>query len=681
MKKILLSLALACFGCAASSYAQTTHPFAAQTFETAVVPGLPTGWTQHSSGAGISGAGAAWFTATTAGTTWGALVGAGSAGDIPAHTTYVVVDDNAYPGQSADTLKSPVFSLAGSNNPWVNYDMFFYNAQNSTSGITETCYVIGSGDGGTTWSIVDSVPGNAWGGTWNTWQASLQPYARMANVRFGFVYSDHTGAEIGCALDNISVVNFNSTYAELTQIGYNSIKTGISNNGQQLAFLVNNDSSVAITSFVAYYTLNGGGTVTQTFTPTPEISTYSSQQFLFTTPFTGAVAGTNALHVGIISVNGVPEADADSIQNSSFTLASASVQRGGLIEEFSSSTCNPCAYFNASFDPLVTSLGVNTTGVNTHEIKYQMNWPDWDDDRSYNPDGASRQAYYSCNSIPEHWVNGVQSNLGWSAPFSSTDNTNYTNEINDASILSSFMDMTLSYWINPHTPKLGITVTATPHFTKTGSYHVYVALIDQHYQNIDNEWGQLNYYNVERMMLPSGSGTVKTSWTDGVAFSYTDSVAYTCANWNLATTTPADTTTGYPAMNSTKFWSDPIYNSEAVAFVQDDASQEIMQSVIAFPNNLRVSVSTLSKVDGISIYPNPTNSDATLKFNLQQSGNVNIRVIDYTGRVMSNVMNSNLSAGSQSVNIATGNIPSGSYLVIIETAGGNNMQRLTVTKG
>ncbi|HTN45264.1 MAG TPA: T9SS type A sorting domain-containing protein [Flavipsychrobacter sp.] len=97
-------------------------------------------------------------------------------------------------------------------------------------------------------------------------------------------------------------------------------------------------------------------------------------------------------------------------------------------------------------------------------------------------------------------------------------------------------------------------------------------------------------------------------------------------------------------------------------------------------------VSTTTAVDdviaknSISIYPNPTTDAATLQFDAIKATSVSIQVVDLTGRVVANVANENVQAGSRKFTINTANLPSGIYNVKIQTESGSQTQRLSVVK-
>lgn len=512
---------------------------------------------------------------------------------------------------------------------------------------------------------LDTLDGWAFNGIWHTGHTNLAALGTGTNIKIAFEYSDGGDHLLGCALDSVEVVNLNTSSAAVTNLYYNSNVDGISANGQPVAFALQN-MGINITSFHAKYTINGGTPVSQSFTGLSQ-TPYVTSLYQFTTTISGAVAGTNTIVVTVDSVNGVVNPNSDPSETATFLYASATSTRQGLIEEFSSSTCAPCKAFNQNYDPFCLSYGVNTAGKNVNVIKYQMNWPTPGTDRSYNNDGLTRRTYYNCNSIPDHWVNGIPSNTPTS-PFSTTA---FTQEMDNSKALASYFDMTVNYKVDTVNHKLGTTVSVTPHFTKSGSYHVLIALLDKHYQNTTNTTGQLEYYHVMRKMLPSGAGHAVTSWTDGTAVSFSDTaVAYTNGNWVTGSAS-------YPVQMDNKFWDNPYTNSEVVAFVQDDATKSVMQSIWALPAG-SVSVSTLAKVEEIEIFPNPTKNGANLKFNLQEEGNVHITLMDYAGKVVSEVANQPMSIGTQNVKINTTNVARGNYIVLISTESGNRAERLTV---
>lgn len=95
---------------------------------------------------------------------------------------------------------------------------------------------------------------------------------------------------------------------------------------------------------------------------------------------------------------------------------------------------------------------------------------------------------------------------------------------------------------------------------------------------------------------------------------------------------------------------------------------------------LNVNTAKAATTDEISVFPNPAKESATLQFSLSNRSNVQISVSDITGRVVGNVINTQLNFGQQQVQIPTANLPEGVYNITIQTEGGVSTHRLTVVK-
>ena len=685
MKKTLLGLSIAASLLSAADV--TAQTVMSQNFEGVTIPALPAGWvTTGSTATGCVG----WKTGSGSETLWASATGV----SMPAHTQYAIIDqykdtvssphnDNTYLN---DTLKSTVFDISSYTpaNVSLTYDYFFFNATWSSTGQTESSYVLGSSDGGATWHIIDTLWGYGWNGTWETQHTSLASLSG-SNCMIAYTYADggtsagYASHLLGCALDNVLVANYGADSVAITSITYNSSTNGIATNGTPVTFSVMNYGG-SVSSLNMSYVVDALTPVTQNFTGL-SIPPFGSATFTFTTPMSGAVAGSNTIKVIIDQVNGLPNTDATDSLSSTFVLANAAYPRCPLVEEFTSSTCPPCMEFAYSFDPLCNALGFDnpTSGSDLNIIKYQMNWPDWNNDASYNSDGNLRRTYYSCNSIPEHFVDGVVDNTGWGYPMTAAQDSAFSSEFTAEKSDSSFISMSASYYVDTNTHTLAVSVSATPSFSKTAAYHLYVAACDKHYKNYDNEWGMLNYYNVMRQMFPNGSGTAISSFTAGTPVTYSNSsIAYTNVNSNSCTGL-TDTAGLMPHMNSFTFWNNPLLNSELVAWVEQDAGKSIMQSIV-LPAAVPLGVSTLSYVTGIHIFPNPAKDETNLRFNLARAGKVDVKIIGYDGKTISDVTSMDMGTGTQNVLINTAQITPGNYIVLIQTPTGTSAERLTVIR-
>ena len=79
-------------------------------------------------------------------------------------------------------------------------------------------------------------------------------------------------------------------------------------------------------------------------------------------------------------------------------------------------------------------------------------------------------------------------------------------------------------------------------------------------------------------------------------------------------------------------------------------------------------------------YPNPFNRSTTIPFSLLQSADVTLEVYDLLGRKMFGQEMSFLNAGSHRYALRTESFSSGVYLVRIESAGSQHIQKVTLLK-
>jgi hypothetical protein len=120
--------------------------------------------------------------------------------------------------------------------------------------------------------------------------------------------------------------------------------------------------------------------------------------------------GPHMLDVWISSVNGTPDDYPDNdLKSMTMNVCSHAVYRKPSFEEFTASTCGPCAVFNTQFNPWTA----------THEdeitlVKYQMNWPGAGDPY-YTAEGGVRRTYYGVTWVPWPQCNGKYLDLSIAA--------------------------------------------------------------------------------------------------------------------------------------------------------------------------------------------------------------------------------------------------------------------------
>src|SRR5690606_3927650 len=98
-------------------------------------------------------------------------------------------------------------------------------------------------------------------------------------------------------------------------------------------------------------------------------------------------------------------------------LQAQTTQRNGLVEEYSSSSCPPCADMFKQFHPATVSIGVNDPASRVNVISYQLNFPQANNP-SYNQDAQKRYNNTGAVGLPTVGVNGIDiSTTGTQAQF------------------------------------------------------------------------------------------------------------------------------------------------------------------------------------------------------------------------------------------------------------------------
>lgn len=643
MRKHFTLIAGMLFGACTYGSAQTLWM---QDFESATGTALPTGWTNVSDPTG------GWITKTGA-TAWN-----GGQITIPGRSRYAVVDDfnTATAKNDSSFLVSPSFDMSAQTGVWVSMD-YVYAGVYRTQTKPEQGHILVSTDNGVNWTTLQALPPK---GAWGKGYFSLAGVT-SATTKIAVRYKDAGDNLFGIAVDDVRVfVPFaNDIRIDSLNFPHLTLSNPVASNGTQVKMSVFNNTGAAITSVDAKYTINGGTPVTETFTV--NIAAFTASQLTFTTALAALPTGTADIEVEITGVNGGTDANtADNKKSATLVVATGATTRPCLIEEFTSSTCVPCASFNAFFDPLIESYNVNTPAANFNIIKYQMNWPSPGNDRSYNNYGMARRAYYGVNSIPDHYTYGWPGGDGSQAEI-------------DACIANNMSFMTLDATYTVKGDSVVATVELDPLFTIGSTNHsLHVATVEHEYTNPTATTSQSRYLHVMRELLTGNNGASIASYTAGTTMNYRYAKKYTSAN---TTATPPV----YPTQGSSMFWTNPK-NSSLVVFVQDNSTKAILQSFVVaadYPTTVEEKTAGVQKVD---LAPNPVSDNTNLLFTLDKASDVQVYVVDAMGRVASVKEVKGMTAGFHTMPISTSELASGLYTIKIQTQSGAVMHRLSVVK-
>ena len=220
--------------------------------------------------------------------------------------------------------------------------------------------------------------------------------------------------------------------------------------------------------------------------------------------YTPQTTGNHIIKVWVENINGQAqdERPGNDRQEKNLIVASQTVQRTVLYEEFTSSTCSPCANFNTNY--FNTSFLQQNQGKYTL-IKYQMNWPG-NGDPYYTAEGGTRRQYYGVNGVPTLYMDGREG--------THFDTSQLQSALDDEYAQPAVCSLQAYYHIYPdHTVK--VKVTGTPYISENVTLHV--AVVEKTTTGNASSNGETEFHNVMMKMVPDANGT-SFSITDGTSF-------------------------------------------------------------------------------------------------------------------------------------------------------------------
>lgn len=245
----------------------------------------------------------------------------------------------------------------------------------------------------------------------------------------------------------------------------------------------------------------------------------------------------------------------------------AQSQRTVLFEQFTQASCPPCAATNPPLNALL-----NAHPQEVVSIKYQTNWPGTDPMNIDNPtDVATRVTYYSVTGVPDGELDG-------GTAFSGQPGGMVYSDISTRYATASPFTINVNYNVNATNDTMFVTamIRCTQDVSMTTPV-AHVAIVERNifWLSAPGTNGEKHFESVMKKMLPSAAGTtIPTSWTVGDSLQL--SFAYKLGH---------------------------IYNKNelaAVAFVQDNATKEVLQAGYKAPNiTLDAGVNDITNIVGV----------------------------------------------------------------------------------
>jgi len=216
--------------------------------------------------------------------------------------------------------------------------------------------------------------------------------------------------------------------------------------------------------------------------------------------------GSYTLKVWIALVNGVQDEDpSNDMAEKTISFVSHTVQHRPCLEEFTSSTCGPCATFNNNFVPWCI----------THEdeitlVKYQMDWPG-SGDPYYTAEGGVRRNWYGVTWVPWANLDGTYTDNNMT-----TINNMFNTSLAEPGLVKVIGSNTLTGTV------MDINVTVLP-FADFSNVVIHIVVFEYITTGNVGTNGEIEFHHVMMKMVPDANGTT-TVLEDRVPFTIAETV-------------------------------------------------------------------------------------------------------------------------------------------------------------
>jgi thiol-disulfide isomerase/thioredoxin len=623
MKKTLLTLT-ALFASAAV-FAQGQSTIQSWDFNS----GIPTGWTQSTS-------------ATDGG------FQAGSASSMssqyftiadPGSNIVGTNDDACNCDKSDEYLITDIINLSSYSSLHVTFKSFYYEGNNGGQEEAEFVYTT---DGGSTWIfLTDITPGSDWTTQW----VDVSVACGNSNVQFAFNYQDGGGFTWGLGIDDFSIFapyNFDLATESLDMFS----TVGLNNAPYTIEGSITNYGGTTITSMDLNYKINNGSTVTESLTGL-SIAPYQTYTYSHGTSWNPSTTGNYTVDVWASSLNGGNDQNTgNDMLTSTIEVVTATADRVVLAEEFTSSTCPPCASFNPGYKQLLDDNNANTSGTQLVSVKYQMNWPNPGNDPAYNSEASARKDVYNISGVPDVVYSG--SNISTSQA-----------TIDAVTAIPALTEMSAEWSFTGNYIQCDVEVEALGNLGANNVLHM--AMIEKEIGHNVQTNGETTFYHVFRKFMDGTNGKAMGSMTAGNTYTH-------YANSTISVNSA-------PAQGSFDFWVGTS-NMDIIVWLQDNTSGEVLQAAYA-----EYTTSSVNEMDNfaryIAVYPNPANDIAGVEIDLMDRADVAINVVNAMGQTVFTDAQT-LDAGTQKINLETSALSAGLYFVNVNVNGVSKTLRLNI---
>jgi len=445
------------------------------------------------------------------------------------------------------------------------------------------------------------------------------------SFQLAFTFNGNSYSIFSWHLDNIMLNENLALDAEATRILLPSV-SGDNKNIAPLAVLSNKgNETISFGATIEILNETSAIVYTQDMTVT-ELPSFEHKVLTFPAWFATEGVYTVNLTTNLNSDEN-PEND---LATSTMEILEGVIFKKPLYEEFTSSTCSPCALQNPALDAILAANPISHS-----LIKYQVNWPG-SGDPYYTSEVGARVSYYDISQAPKLLIN---TNTQWVAGM--------TQEIYD-----SYIGLPTTLGIDIVTAAISLdgnvsieaNINVIEDFAAGLTAHIVIVEKTTHGNAASN--GETEFNNVMMKMLPDANGTTLDALSTGNTVTVSESYD----------------------MNDT--FMEEYTDLAVIVFVQDDNDKTMIQSEM-------MDISILTNIENISrqqnavkIFPNPAKDNISIRSDLKIE---QLIIYNQMGQLVYQTQPTD-----NTLNVDVSDLEHGIYFIRVQTNEGAMLQKIVV---
>mgnify|MGYP001603063321 CR=1 FL=1 len=573
---------------------------------------------------------------------------------------YTEASSPSAPGNEI-SLISPCIDL--SSNPTGIAMDFYYHMFGAD---IQTLFVEVDNNG--TWVTVDSIVGQQQSASSDPWllrSVNLSAYTSLSELRVRFRTVRGASFNGDVAIDDVVFYTPAPNDAELQSV--NLPATAQVGSAVTISGTIRNAGSASMTSLQVNWSENGGTANTDNLSLS--LLSNATTNFTHTVTLTAANAGSfTDIKVWTSNPNGMTDGNTmnDTIDHQIYVNTGASVQRKAVLEEYTTSVCQFCPD-GAVVVEQVLAQNPNVIGIGVHSC--------FGTDAMTNTEASSICSTLGNNSAPTGMVDRTVYPGESSAAFS---RNLWQSRANARAAQGAPVGLTITGSYVPGASTASVTVSSSfVDFPLPGNLSLSLAVLEDSVvgpsgspnglgQYPNNGWNQVNAYNTQAGHPYFGAGNPIPNYVHRHVLR--DILPSTWGDQTVIPNTIA-LNTPYSRIFTVSIPTTWDYEQLSVVAMVNYAGSGIENYQILNAEQVKLSQLTTglsevsSNVNGIELAPNPTADLSKITFNLVRNANVNLTVMDVTGKVVQENNLGTLTKGRQQAIIDASALENGFYFV------------------